>query len=111
MIFKPLPRRPLPVRDELLSSGIRRLAQANHCSVEDFCGYLGLGQGRVPEHMKDLQQVNWARLNSVVQRTRDEIEAMTLPDMTHLPIQCISHDDFQIGESCRDQTPGVILRH
>ncbi|MFP7675554.1 TniQ family protein [Marivita sp. S0852] len=111
VILKPLPRRPLPVRDELLSSWIRRLAQANHCSVEDFCGYLGLGQGRVPELMKDLRQVNWARLCSVVQRTQDEIEAMTLPDTTHLPMQCISHDDFQICESCRDQRPGVILRH
>lgn len=111
MILKPLPRRPPPARDELLSSWIKRLAQANHCSVEDLCGYLGLGQGRVPEYRNDLRQVNWVRLCSMVQRTPDEIEAMTLPDTTHLPIQCVSPDDFQICESCRDQMPGVILRH
>lgn len=111
MILKPLPRRPPPVRDEFLSSWIGRLARVNHCSVDDLCGYLGLGQGRVPERMKDLGQVNWARIYSAVQQTRDEIEAMTLPDTTHLPIQCVSSYDFQICESCRDQTPGVILRH
>lgn len=111
MILKPLPRRPLPVRDELLSSWIRRLARANHCSVEDLCGYLGLGRGRVPERTNDLIQVNWARLCSAVLQTRDQIEAMTLPNTMHLPVQCVSSDDFQICESCRDQTPGAILRH
>lgn len=111
MILKPLPRRPPPVSDELLSSWVRRLAEANHCSVDDLCGYLGLGQGRVPESRNDLRQVSWARLCSAVQRTRYEIEAMTLPNTTHLPVQCVSHDDFQLCESCRDQTPGVILRH
>lgn len=111
MILKPLPRRPPPLRDELLSSWIKRLAQANHCSVEDLCGYLGLGQDRVPERTKDLRQVNWARLCSAVLLTRDEIEAMTLPDTSHLPVQCVSSDDFQVCESCRDQTPGLVLRH
>lgn len=111
LTIKPLPCRPPPVSDELLSSWVRRLAQANHCSVEDLCGYLGLGQGRVPESRNDLRQVSWARLCSAVQRTRYEFGAMTLPDTTHLPVQCVSHDDFQICESCRDQTPGVILRH
>ena len=111
MTIKPLPRRPPPVRDELLSSWIRRLAQANHCSVEDLRGYLGLGQSRVPELMNDLEQANWGRFCSAVQRTRDEIEAMALPDTTHLPVQCVSRDDFQVCESCTDQTPGLILRH
>jgi len=111
VILKPLPRRPPPVPDELLSSWVRRLARANHCSVEDLCGYLGLGQGRVPERMNDLGQVNWARLCSAVQQSRDEIEAMTLPDMSHLPVQCLSRDDFQICESCAKQIPGLVLRH
>lgn len=111
VIIKPLPRRPPPVRDELLSSWIRRLAQANHCSVEDLRGYLGLGQSRVPELMNDLEQANWGRFCSAVQRTRDEIEAMALPDTTHLPVLCVSRDDFQVCESCTDQTPGLILRH
>ncbi|MBQ0749443.1 MAG: TniQ family protein, partial [Roseovarius sp.] len=111
MTIKPLPRRPPPVRDELLSSWIRRRARANHCSVENLCGYLGLGQGRVPELMNDLGQVNWVRFCSAVQRTRNEIEAMALPDTTPLPVQCVSRDDFQVCESCKDQTPGLILRH
>lgn len=111
MTLKPLPRRPPPIPDELLSSWIRRLARANHCSFEDLCGYLGLGQGRVPEVRNDLGQVNWARLCSAVQRTRYEIEAMTLPDTTHLPVQCVSSDDFQVCESCAKQTPGLVLRH
>lgn len=111
MILKPLPRRPPPVSDELLSSWVRRLAQANHCYVEDLCGYLGLGQGRSPERMNDLGQVNWARICSAVQRTRDEIEAMVLPDTTHLPVQWVSSDDFQVCANCAKQTPGLVLRH
>jgi len=61
--------------------------------------------------MKDLRQVNWARFCSAVQRTRDEIEAMTLPDMSHLPVQCVSRDDFQRCANCASQTQGLILRH
>lgn len=111
VILKPLPRRPPPARDELLSSWIARLARANHCSVEELCGYIGLRQGRVPVCESELGHVNWARLRAAVQKTPDAIAAMTLPDTTHLPVQCISHDDFQVCESCTDQTPGLILRH
>ena len=109
--LKPLPRRPPPVRDELLSSWIRRLARANHCSVEDLCGYLGLVQGRVPESRNDLRQVNWARLCSAARRTRYEIEAMTPPDTSHLPVQCVSSNDFQRCANCASQTQGLVLRH
>ncbi|WP_299554639.1 TniQ family protein [uncultured Tateyamaria sp.] len=66
MILIPLPYRPPPVRDELLLSWIGRLARANHCSVEDLCGYLGLGQGRVAEHAGDLRAMNWDRLCGAV---------------------------------------------
>ncbi len=111
MNLKPLPRRPPPVRDELLSSWIRRLARANHCSVEDLCGYLGLGQGRVPESRNDLRQVNWARLCQAVQQIRDEIEAMTLPNTSHFPVQCVSSDDFQRCLNYASQTQGLVLRH
>lgn len=111
VILKPLPRRPPPVPDELLSSWVRRLARANHCSVEDLCGYLGLGQGRVPECINDLGQVNWARLCPAVQQSRDEIEAMTLPDTSHLPVQCVSSDDFQRCANCASLTQGLVLRH
>ena len=54
VILKPLPRRPPQVRDELPSSWIKRLAQANHCSIEDLGGYLGLGQRRVQDSKNDL---------------------------------------------------------
>lgn len=111
MNVNPLPRRPPPVPDELLSSWIGRLARANHCSVEELCGYLGLGHGRVPERMNDLGQVNWARLSWAVEQTRDDIAAMTLPDTMHLPVQYVSNDDFQVCINCMVQTPGVILRH
>ncbi len=111
MNVNPLPRRPPPVPDELFSSWIGRLARANHCSVEELCGYLGLGQGRVPERMNDLGQVNWARLSRAVEQTRDDIAAMTLPDTMHLPVQYVSNDDFQVCINCMVQTPGVILRH
>ncbi|WP_298938241.1 TniQ family protein [uncultured Ruegeria sp.] len=107
----PLPRRPPPERDELLSSWIGRLARANHCSVEELCGYLGLGQGRVPERMKDLRQVNWARLSPAVQQTREDIAVMTLPDTMHLPVQYVSSDDFQRCANCASQTQGLVLRH
>lgn len=109
--IKPLPLRPPPVRDELLSSWIGRLAHANYCSVEELCGYLGLAQGRVPQHAGDLGYVNWARLCPAVQQTRDEIAARTLPDTMHLPAQCVSSDDFQSCANCSKQTPGLILRH
>lgn len=57
VILKPLPRRPPPARDELLSSWIARLARANHCSGEELCGYIGLRQGRVPEYVGELGYV------------------------------------------------------
>jgi len=109
--LNPLPRRPPPVHDELLSSWIGRLAKANHCSVEQLCGYLSLKHGRVPKLSDDLEHVNWARLCAAVQQTADEIIAMTLPDTMHLPLKCVSRDNFQICTECRKQTPELILRH
>lgn len=111
MTVRPLPFRPPPARDELLSSWIGRLAQANHCSVEDLCGYLGLGQGRVPERINDLGQVDWARLCSAVQLTRHEIAAMTHPDATHHGVQYVSRHDFQYCPRCVEITPDLVLRH
>ena len=111
MILNPLPRRPPPVRDELLSSWIGRLARANHCSVEELCGYLGLGQGRVPEYANDLRMVNWARLCLAFQRTQEEIVAMTLPDTTLRRVHCVSRHDFQTCTACKEKPPELILRH
>ncbi len=111
MTVKPLPFRPPPAFDELLSSWISRLAKANHCSVEELSGYLGLGQGRVPGRINDLEQVDWARLCSAVQRTRREIAAMTLPDTVHHAVRYVSRHDFQHCPGCAEQTPGLALRH
>ncbi|WP_336099175.1 TniQ family protein [Roseovarius sp. CH_XMU1461] len=111
MTVRPLPFRPPPSHDELLSSWIGRLAKANHCSAEELCGYLGLGQGRVPERINDLGQVDWVRLCSAVQRTRHEIAAMTLPDATHHAVRYVSLHCFQHCPGCAEQTPGLTLRH
>ncbi|MGN7871144.1 TniQ family protein [Paracoccus sp. 22332] len=111
MNVRPLPFRPPPARDELLSSWIGRLAKANHCSVEEFCGHLGLGQGRVPECANDLRAVNWVRLCAALQQTRDEITAMTLPDTMHHSVRCVSRHDFQYCPGCLEKTPDLVLRH
>jgi len=108
---RPLPFRPPPARDELLSSWIGRLAKANHCSVEELCGHLGLGQGRVPECANDLRAVNWARLCGAVQRSPDEIDAMCLPDGLHHSVRIVSRYDFQHCWACVEKTPGLFLRH
>lgn len=111
MTVRPLPFRPPPARDELLSSWVGRLAKANHCSAEELCGYLGLGQGRVQEYASDLREANWARLCGAVQRTPDEIAAMTLPDTTHHDVRYVSRHDFQYCPGCLEQTPDIVLRH
>ncbi|RMC30785.1 TniQ family protein [Paracoccus alkanivorans] len=109
--LKPLPCRPSPERDELLSSWIGRLAKANHCSAEELCGYLGLGQGRVPEFASDLRVVNWVQLCAALQWSPDEVAAMTLPDAVHYAVRYMSLHDFQYCPGCVEQTPGIVLRH
>ena len=111
MTLKALPCRPPPARDELLSSWIGRLATANHCSAEELCGYLGLGQGRVPEHASDLRVVNWVRLCAALQRTPDEIVGMIFPDTAHHSVRCVSRHDFQYCPECVENTPNLVLRH
>jgi hypothetical protein len=99
------------MHDELLASWIGRLAKANHCSAEELCGYLGLGQGRVREHASDLRVVNWVRLCAALQQTPDEITAMTLPDTMHHSVRCVSRHDFQYCPGCVEKTPDLVLRH
>lgn len=111
MTVRPLPFRPPPARDELLSSWIGRLAIANHCSVEELCGYLGLGRGRAPECANDLRAVNWARLCGAVQRSPDEIAAMCFPEATHHSLHIVSRYDFQHCWACVEKTPDLVLRH
>ena len=111
MTVRPLPFRPPPIHDELLSSWISRLANANHCSVEEFCGYLGLGQGRVPECTSDLGVVNWSRTCAALQRPQIEIAAMTFPSTMYHSARYMSLDDFQYCLGCVEKTPNLVLRH
>tara|TARA_R110002110_G_scaffold143462_2_gene332315 strand:+ start:2634 stop:3593 length:960 start_codon:yes stop_codon:yes gene_type:complete len=108
---KPLPCRPPPIEDELLSSWITRLAHANHCSVEEFCGYLGFEQGRVPETVAELENGNLDHLSFLVQLPASEVAAMTLPDGIRFEVQYVSQHDFHKCAVCTSQTPGLILRH
>ena len=110
MIVKLLPRRPPPLCDELLSSWLTRLAQANHCSTEELCGYLGLQRGRVPDHLSDLEQVCVERLCAAVGRKRTEITAMTLPNLSARSLNYLATHDFQTCKHCQEQTRGLILR-
>ena len=111
MNSRPLPCRPPPIEDELLSSWITRLAQANHCSVQEFCGYLGFEQGRVPETVAELENGNLDHLSFLVQLPISEVTAMTLPDGIRFEVQYVSQHDFQKCALCTSQTPGLVLRH
>ncbi|WP_299669864.1 TniQ family protein [uncultured Ruegeria sp.] len=111
MTVRPLPFRPPPMRDELLSSWMGRLAKANHCSVEELCGYLGIGQGRVPECASDLRTANWAMLCGAVQRSPDEIVSMALPDTMQHDVKYVSRHDFQYCPGCVAKSPDLVLRH
>jgi hypothetical protein len=108
---KPLPRRPPPIEDELLSSWITRLARANHCSVEEFCCYLGFEQGRVPETVAEFENGNLDHLSFLVQLPASEVAAMMLPDGIRFEVQYVSQHDFQKCAVCTSQTSGLILRH
>lgn len=111
MITKLLPSRPPPHCDELLSSWIARLAQANHCSIEELSGYLGLQRGGVPERESDLEHVCMGRLCAAVGRNRTEIAAMTLPNLRARSIKYLAMYDFQNCQYCQEQAPDLVLRH
>ncbi|MEP1612713.1 MAG: TniQ family protein [Roseobacter sp.] len=87
--------RPPPIEDALLSSWITRLAQANHCSVQEFCGYLGFEQGRVPDTVAELENGNMDHLGFLVQLPASQVTAMTLPDGIRFEVQYVSQHDFQ----------------
>lgn len=111
MNSKPLPCRPPPIEDELLSSWITRLAKANHCSVQEFYGYLGFEQGRVPKTVAELENGNLDHLSLLVQLPASDVAAMTLPDGIRFEVQYVSQHDFQKCAGCTSQTPGLVLRH
>ena len=111
MTRKPLPRRPAPFRDELLSSWIARLAEANYCSVPELCRYLGLAQERPPETQSDLAGVGIDRFCATLRLPPEELDSMLIQRRADFPIECISWSDFQNCPACARKQPGISLRH
>lgn len=111
MKLHPLPKRPLPKKDELLSSWIVRLAQANYCSVEEMCGYLGIVSGKPPETEADLNGIAIERFYTLIGLTPDIISGMVLERRKAFPVECIAWSDFQRCLECTRKTPGLVLRH
>lgn len=109
--LKPLPCCPPPFEDELLSSWIMRLAQANHCSFKELNGYLGFDKRVVPTTVGELDRQNLHHLSIVLQQPADKIAAMTLPYGKRFDVQFVSGYDFQKCAVCTSRTPGLILRH
>lgn len=111
MTIRPLPKRPRPFRDELLSSWIARLAGANHCSVPELCGYLELASECPPETFNELAGANIERLCAISGLPPSDMHRMLLARRADFPVECISRSDFQYCPMCRKETPGVSLRH
>ena len=111
MSIRPLPRRPAPFHDELLSSWIARLARANHCSVSEFCGYLELVGKRAPEVPKELSGADINRLCPITRLARDDVNGMLLKRKAEFPVESVAWSNFQYCPTCVHQTPEVSLRH
>ncbi|MDX8354839.1 TniQ family protein [Cognatiyoonia sp. IB215182] len=111
MNLQPLPRRPVRRPDELLSSWIIRLAKANHCSVVELCGYLGLGRDQPPETHQELASADIARFCAIARLSPDELNDMVLVRQHDFPIECISYENFQQCPTCTNTDPGLALRH
>lgn len=109
--MKLLPCRPPPFEGELLSSWVKRLALANHCSFFEFCRYLGFEQREVPETVAEFGQVNLKHLCFVVQREPDGLTAMLLPEGNLLCVRYVAEGNFQYCPRCTAQTPDLVLRH
>lgn len=107
----PLPFRPTPVCDELLSSWIGRLAIANHCDAQELCRYLGLKQGRVPVWQSEVGCADLSRLCRAVQLCETDVLEMTLPNLNCREVVSISRNNFQHCRFCTRQMPGLVLRH
>ena len=111
MTIRPLPKRPPPLRDELLSSWVTRLAGANHCSVPELCGYLGLVGECPPETWNELAGANIERLGAISGFLPSDMHTMLVSRRAGFPVECVSRADFQFCPTCRNKTPGVSLRH
>jgi len=109
--IRPLPRCPAPLRDELLSSWIARLAVANHCSVPELCGYLGFAGDRSPETLEELEGMDVERMCTITRLERSDLNNTLLTRRAEFPVECISWSDFQHCVACARATPGVSLRH
>ncbi len=111
MCRKPLPRRPAPYPDELLSSWIARLANANFCSVSELCRYLGIGQERPPETQSDLAGVDIDGFCATLRLPPLQLGSMLLQRRVEFPVECISWSDFQHCPACTHKVSGISLRH
>ena len=111
MNIQPLPQRPAPLPDELLSSWIARLADANHCSVPELCRYLGFDGEHPPETLAELQGENIERFCAISRLSRSDLKGMLLARRAEFPVQCMSWSDFQHCPVCTRETPGVSLCH
>lgn len=111
MTIRPLPKRPPPLQDELLSSWITRLAGANHCSVPELCGYLGLVGECPPETWNELAGADIERVGAISGFLPSDMHRMLVSRRADFPVECISRSDFQFCPTCRNETPGVSLRH
>ena len=100
--IRPLPKRPQPLQDELLSSWITRLASANHCSVPELCAYLGLVGECPPEMWNELAGVNIERLGAISGVLPNDMHRMLLARRADFPVECISRSDFQYCPMCRN---------
>lgn len=112
MTLKPLPSRPPPRPDELLSSWTSRLAAANHCPRAEFLRYLGFRDGEAPDFARRLKRTDIRRVAALVRAEPDEIVAMTLPEMNCDDVlQCTCAHAFQYCARCVAETPRLVLRH
>lgn len=111
MTHKPLPRRPAPYQDELLSSWIARLAEGNYCSVPELCRYLGLDQKGPPETQSELAGVDRDRFCAMLRLLPAELDRMLLRRRAQFPVECISWSDFQNCPACARKQPGISLCH
>ena len=111
MTILPLPRRPPPLQDELLSSWVTRLAEANYCSVPELLGYLGFSGDKPPETSHDLRGANIDRFGSLAHLPSSDIQCMLLKRRAGFPVECVPCSDFQYCPTCTRKVPGVSLRH
>ena len=88
--IRSLPKRPPPLRDELLSSWITRLAGANHCSVPELCGYIRFVGECPPETWNELAGANIERLGTISGFPSSDMHRMLLARRADFPIECVS---------------------